>query len=346
MALLVAPSTAVTHYLDSPYNTVFVSIFPRQYDFCATALRLPERLMRYRYFHALLLLLLTHLLQPSSSASSYQPTSHQSPHPSDSVIVSIQATATRRSASRLVWNPGISSSEQTRQVLDSRASVASTESWSESSTTIAAETDLLIFVTHAQHTSSLYKLTRKADIAVVHRGLADSRVYWFYFGSASCAWNYSRQFYLSIRPSCALSYGRRVGPHIKQRLQQHVEVVKSLNPSHQPTPHINSNWCCRRVISVEFKSVKHTESKWYRVLESLNLPAEVSRKPTVESGTATVCCLHCQATEPLNILSLTLARLDDICCRCCVIESFNPSLIPSLVPVSYTHLTLPTNREV
>jgi len=119
MAPPFAPTRAAKHYLESPYASISISIFPRQCDFGFTALRLLERLMRYSHRRALLLLLLTHLLQSTSTQPISQPISHTS----DLVIVSIPAKATQRSSSRPVWNPGITASSEGLSV--SRASVES-----------------------------------------------------------------------------------------------------------------------------------------------------------------------------------------------------------------------------
>jgi len=103
MAHSTAPSIAATHPVKSLYDPISTSILPPQCYFGFTLLHLLGWSKRYSRHCVAFLLLLTQLLQS-------QPSHHHHHNHSTSGtigIVSIQATATQRSVSRRVWNPGI-----------------------------------------------------------------------------------------------------------------------------------------------------------------------------------------------------------------------------------------------
>jgi len=134
---------------------------------------------------------------------------------------------------------------------------------------------------------------------------------------------YSCSKYLHIHPACKLRHPTRHyslplllsgTPSSERSSERRVAKTVPVSPG---TIYLLPSNCVKQ----RFQCTN--QDKCCQFVESLNSnpierQASLSKKPTVESRnyTATVCCLHCQAIGSLNILSLTLARLDDICCRC------------------------------
>jgi len=134
----------------------------------------------------------------------------------------------------------------------------------------------------------------------------------------SCTWNYTRQRHPSIRPSGALSYGRRVGIRVHQHKIESLNflAVESLIPVSTPSSTsplntlstvdsnpatLHSKWCCR-AIKPPFVKASTVDSNWSPVVESLNSPTVDSNfNQAVESNSnPTYNSYCCRVIEPLN----------------------------------------------